>query len=169
MKKLFLAILSFIVIFMATVTPALAVNTPDFGSCQNPQIAASQINYGSNHGVIGQTQTYSGKDTIYQLSNGNVTQCLCPDSGTGIQTNWYKVSGLSESDIHVLEKEGWTYVVTGSSWGLEDVPYLAKNVDYSCHGEQVLAATGTDLAIFGLILAAVISISAGLILRKFSK
>lgn len=169
MKKLSIAILSLIVIFMASATPALAVTTPDFGSCQNPQIAASQINYGSNHGVIGKTQTYSGKDTIYQLSNGNVTQCLCPDSGTGIQTDWYKVSGISENDIHVLEKQGWTYVVTGSSWGLEDVPYLAKNIDYTCHGEQVLAATGTDFAIYGLILAAVISLSAGLLLRKFSK
>lgn len=169
-RKLFITGLSLFILFAGSAKPAMAVSTPDFGSCVNPKISASQVNIGRDHGVIGHVNAYAGKDSIYKLSDGNVLQCLCPDNGKGIQTSWYKISGLSDTDINILKKQGWTYIITGSSWGLEDVPYLAKNNDYSCHGEsQVLAATGNSIAIYGLVLAGVVSLIAGLLLKRFSK
>lgn len=184
MKNKFNIFLVALIAYLGVATqPAFAVSTPDFGSCLNPQVGASQVNNGNNHGVAGQTTTYPGTDTIYNLSNGNVLQCLCPDSGSGIQTNWLKVNGLSNDDVSVLESQGWIYVATGSSWGLDDTPYLAQNSDYSCRGEgptptpnpvvesstQSLAYTGSAVAIYGLILAGVTSLIAGLLLNKFSK
>ena len=125
-----------VVVFAVSVKPVFAVSLPDFVSCVNPQVAASQVNNGSNHGVAGQSNAYSGTDKIYNLQNGNVTQCLCTDGGSGIQTNWLKVSQLSESDIDSLKIQGWVYIPTGSLWGLDDAPYLAKNSDFSCGGSS---------------------------------
>ncbi|HZE86803.1 MAG TPA: hypothetical protein VE090_01215 [Methylomirabilota bacterium] len=179
LKKSLFTILTLSVFLTVFSKPAFAVSSPDFGSCLNPQVTASQVNGGSNHGVAGQTTTYSGTDSIYYLSDGNVMQCLCPDSGTAIQTNWLKTSNLSASDIDVLKSQGWTYVATGSSWGLSDVPYLAKNSNYSCRGENTtptvqssvlsLAYTGSAVAIYGLIIAGVTALVAGMLLKKFSK
>ncbi len=132
LKKSLITVLSLPILFTSFAQPAFAMSVPEFGSCLNPQVAASQVNTGNNHGVIGKSGNYSGTDTIYSLSNGNVMQCLCPDSGNGVQTNWLKASSFSQSDIDVLKNQGWIYVATGSSWGLEDVPYLAKNSDYAC-------------------------------------
>ncbi len=190
-NKLFVTSITLFALFGGTTQPAFAVSTPDFGSCLNPQIAASQVNNGDNHGVVGQIASYKGTDTIYTLSNGNVLQCLCPDNGSGIQTNWLKVNDLSETDVNILKNEGWIYVATGSSWGLEDVAYLAKNSNFSCRSESTstsssssnsssseqkvegqvlgLASTGSEVAIYGLILAGITSLIAGLLLNKFSK
>jgi len=193
-NKLFITVLASIALLGSSAQPAFAVSTPDFGSCLNPQVAASQVNTGANHGVVGQMSSYSGTDSIYTLSNGNVMQCLCPDNGSGVQTNWLKVSDMSESDVNVLKNDGWIYIATGSSWGLADVPYLAKNSDFSCRSESTstsssnsssssssnsqpkvesqvltLASTGNEVAIYGLILAGITSLIAGLLLNKFSK
>jgi len=189
-NKLFITVLASVALLGSSAQPAFAVSTPDFGSCLNPQVAASQVNNGDNHGVVGQITSYKGTDSIYTLSNGNVLQCLCPDNGSGVQTNWLKVNDLSEAEVNVLENDGWIYVATGSSWGLEDVPYLAKNSDFSCRSgsssnssssssssseskveSQVLslASTGNAFAIYGLILAGITSLIAGLLLNKFSK
>jgi hypothetical protein len=170
MKKSLITTFVVASLFTGLVTPAFADTTFDFGTCVNPQVAASQVNYGNSHGVVGKAPRYSGVDKIYTLENGNVMQCLCPDEGKGIQTNWLKAEGYSEKDINVLKKQGWTYVATGSSWGLSDVPYMAKNIEYSCREEsKVLAATGVSVAIYGLILAGVVSLLAGLLLKRFSK
>lgn len=168
----FIAVITFFVLTLVVgaSNPAFADTTVNLGSCVNPQVAASQVNYGNSHGVVGKAPRYSGVDKIYSLENGNVMQCLCPDEGKGIQTDWVKADGYSETDINVLKKKGWIYVATGSSWGLSDVPYLAKNTEYACREEsKVLAATGVSVAIYGLILAGVISLLAGLLLKRFSK
>lgn len=132
LKQTLITAITLPVLFTGIATPAFADSPSDFGSCLNPQVNASQVNVGTNHGVAGSTETYAGTDSIYRLSNGNVTQCLCRDNGKGIQTNWLKTTGMSEKDIEVLRKQGWIYIVTGSNWGLSDVPYLAKNIEYTC-------------------------------------
>jgi hypothetical protein len=59
-------------------------------------------------------------------------QCFCSIDGNGIQTNWWKVSSISQDQIEELKKQGWVFVGNGADWGLEQGPYLAKNQDYSC-------------------------------------
>lgn len=115
---------------LSAALPAFANATPNFGTCLNPQWSQSQVNYGSNHGVVG-IGSFAGTDTIYS-SNGNVLQCLCTDTGEGYQTNWMKASGLSTSEIDSFKAQGWIYVPYGNDWGLEKGPYLAQNSTYAC-------------------------------------
>lgn len=115
---------------LSAALPAFANATPNFGTCLNPQWGQTQVNYGSNHGVVG-VGSFAGTDTIY-ASGGNVLQCLCADNGEGYQTNWMKASGLSDSDIAYFKSQGWIYVPYGDDWGLDKGPYLAKNESYTC-------------------------------------
>ncbi|MGH7204491.1 MAG: hypothetical protein ACREHC_08700 [Candidatus Levyibacteriota bacterium] len=117
-------------LFMRAALPAYANPVPQFGSCVNPQWAQTQVNHGSNHGVVN-VGTFSGVDSIYS-SNGNVMQCLCADNGSGYQTNWLKASNYSHEQIESLKAQGWIYVPEGKDWGLESGPYLAQNVSYAC-------------------------------------
>lgn len=179
LKNTLITAITLPVLLAGLTQPVFAVSTPDFGSCVNPQVSASQVNSGNNHGVVGRTTTYAGTDSIYKLSNGNVTQCLCPDNGSGVQTNWLKASNVSSSDVETLKGQGWEYVVTGSAWGLDDTPYLAKNSDYSCKatggGETKtspvlgLAKTGNMLMIYGFLTAGLTALLSGMMLKKFSK
>lgn len=111
---------------------AAHAQAPEFGSCLNPQWSVSQVNHSSNaqHGVIG-VGSFAGTDTIYK-SGKNVLQCLCTPEGKGYQTNWMSVEGLSSDKIKVYENEGWIYLATGTSYGLDDSAYLAKNIEYTC-------------------------------------
>jgi len=118
------------ILALSAALPAFADTTPNFGTCLNPQWSQTQVNYGSNHGVIN-VGNFSGTDTIYS-SNGNVMQCLCADNGEGYQTNWLKASGLSWSQIDSLSAQGWTYVPDASAWGLGESAYLAQNNTYTC-------------------------------------
>lgn len=117
-------------LYMSAALPVYANAVPDFGTCVNPQWSQTQVNTGSNHGVIN-VGSFAGTDTIYQ-SNGNVLQCLCTDSGEGYQTNWLKVSDYSNAQIDELKAQGWMYVPYGKDWGLDNAPYLAKNETYTC-------------------------------------
>src|SRR5215469_14661265 len=117
-------------LYLSAAAPVSAYSVPNFGTCLNPQWSASQVNYGSNHGVIN-VGSYPGTDTIYE-SNGNVMQCLCTDSGNGYQTNWLKASDLSQDEIANLEAQGWIYVPYGDDWGLDKGAYLAQNSNYTC-------------------------------------
>ena len=176
-KKLFITIFSFIFLLTIGATSVSASGATDnFGSCLNPKVKASHVNKGDRFGVVGTTKLYSGVDTIYKLTNGNIIQCLCQKDGRGIQTNWMKVGSLSKSKIETYKKDGWVYIITGSTWGLSDEPYLAKNIDYSCKGNgkqetkvKGLASTGYSVAIFGLVLAGFVALATGLMLRKVSK
>lgn len=117
-------------LYLSVAFPAQANSVPNFGTCLNPQWSVSQVNQGTNHGVIN-VGSFPGTDTIYE-SNGNVMQCLCTDSGSGYQTNWLKVSGLSEDEVANLRAQGWIYVPYGDDWGLDKGPYLAQNATYAC-------------------------------------
>ena len=179
-------------LFLAVPQPSFAFSLHDFGSCLNPKVAASQVNTGNNHGVVGYSTVFSGTDSIYSLSDDNVLQCLCPENGAGIQTMWLKASGLSESEILSLQTQGWIAVPTGSVWGLAQDPYLAKNRDYSCirgkgggstsssssseqrangigGGVLGLATRGNWGIVYGLLIASFLSLASGLFLKRTSK
>lgn len=109
-----------------------ALDTPNFPTCQNPQGAIkAQYNEG-NHGIVGDSATYTGKDTVYQINADTFLQCFCSPNGQGIQTNWWKVSSLNQEEIQILKNSGWIYIPNGSLWGLENAPYLTKNFNFSC-------------------------------------
>lgn len=131
LKKILFAILLSPALLATVAQPAFAWQKPDFGTCLNPQVGASQVNTGSDHGVVGYSGAFSGTDSIYSLSDGNVMQCLCADNGAGYQTNWWKVAGMSDQEVRVHENEGWTYFADAGSWGL-DGAYLAKTSTYVC-------------------------------------
>jgi hypothetical protein len=114
------------------VQSASAVTVPTFPSCLNPQ-GTLKVSYSDGtHGVVGDTKTYTGYDAVYKLTDNTLVQCLCPKDGNGIQTNWMKASGFSQSEINTLKNDGWVYIQNGSAWGLDNEPYLAKNIGYSC-------------------------------------
>lgn len=126
----FLALVSLVVIYPIKVSAL--TETPNFPSCLNPN-GTIKVSYGSGtHGVPGTSNSYSGKDTVYSQNFGNYTQCLCTVNGDGIQTNWWKISSITEDEINSLKASGWIYVPDGSLWGLEKSPYMAKNQTYSC-------------------------------------
>lgn len=140
--RIFLSILIAAFLLAGFTRKAFAVDVPNFPLCSNPQgdIVAS---YDSGiHGVVGDTSEYSGKDTVYSINEDQLIQCLCTDSGSGIQTNWWRVSSLTEVEIDVLKSQGWILVPDGSAWGLATSPYLAKNANFSCVSESNGAGSG---------------------------
>ncbi len=150
-KQISTGIISFLFLTGVMTTPAFAVNTPAFSSCLNPQSpqANLQITNTGTHGVPGNEQAFTGVDKVYSsesnlLSSATVMQCLCPDNGQGIQTNWWKVSELSEEERKTLEAQGWIYIPEGSAWGLDHVPYLAQNTNYSCKSSNQESSSGQN-------------------------
>lgn len=119
---------------------AFAFDQPSFPSCLNPQGSILAQFADGTHGVPGNTDTFTGSDSVFTLSSSVVMQCLCPLNGQGIQTNWMKTSELSDPEISILENQGWIYVPSGLVWGLEDVHYLAQNTNFSCQANAALAA-----------------------------
>ena len=128
---------------------AFGAEKPVFPACANPQ-GQLKVSYDNGvHGVVGDSNAYAGKDSVYNLSNGNATQCLCPVSGNGIQTNWMKVNQMSEEEISVYVKDGWKYITDGSSWGLDQGPYLAQNLAYSCTSSSSSSSSSSDSKVGG--------------------
>lgn len=164
---------------LTNVSPVKAAALPDFGSCLNPQGKVIASYDKGMHGIVGKSVEVSGSDKVYQSSDKGVTQCFCPEDGKGIQTNWYDASKLTSKDIEVLKKEGWTYFATGTNWGLKDVPYLAKNSDYTCRKNAPkksqttkvlsLASTGETSTIYFFIISGAIFLIAGMVTKKLIK
>lgn len=136
-----------------------AVVTPTFPHCSSPQGSVKATYSTGTHGIVGSTATYNGSDAVYRLTDDTLTQCFCSTDGKGIQTNWWKASSLSEDQIQLLKNEGWLYVPAGKLWGLEESPYIAKNIYYSClpssdpstdRGGQVSGAATSTGQILGL-------------------
>jgi len=132
MRKSIWTTLCLMILFGSAVSPAFAVVTPSFPSCANPQGSVISAYTDGTHGIVGDPTTYIGRDTVYKLSDDTVTQCFCSTDGSGIQTDWWKASSLTDDQTKVLESEGWVYVPSGNLWGLDEDPYLAKNTAYSC-------------------------------------
>ena len=188
-----IALLASIFYLLVSTTSVFAVSTPSFPACANPQ-GSLKVSYSEGvHGIVGSGATYTGKDTVYTLSDSTTTQCFCGADGNGIQTNWWKASSLTEAEINILKADGWHYVPTGSLWGLAVDPYLAKNISYSCNssssssgsiqgssttqdldtgtgGGEVLglAATGDSALVYGSFLLGTLLLIVGLRRLKLS-
>lgn len=145
-------------IFLANAGSILAIDTPVFPACSNPQgtLIASYDN--GTHGVVGGL-SYSGSDKVYKINDLNLTQCLCSDDGRGIQTNWWKASSLSDDEINILKADGWIYVSTGSVWGLEESAYMAKNIDYSCSSSSSNGTGGVNTSNSGSSIGQVLGLA----------
>lgn len=145
--KLSFTVVSIVVLLSAFVGNAYAVTAPTFPVCANlaGQVRASYDS--GTHGVAGNTSTFTGKDTVYTLTDNTLAQCLCTNSGEGIQTNWWKVSSLTEDEKNILISQGWILIPDGSAWGLETGPYFAKNSSYACTSSNAVggASTGSVL------------------------
>lgn len=168
------------------------INYPDFPSCVNPS-GTVKAYYGSGtHGIVGNTDIHEGSDIVYQIDGNNVlTQCFCSMNGPdGIQTNWWKISSLTENEISILQNDGWILVPDGSAWGLDSSSYMAKNSSYTCRnlviktdsnssnggtggsnstsnnlqGVLGLAFTGGMVAYYAIFAFALISTGIGLVL-----
>jgi hypothetical protein len=130
--KTVLLVLSIYVAYLSSANPALASEAAiDSASCLTPVGSVIADYQDGTHGIVGQGSMV-GKDTVYQLPNGNALQCFCSVTEGGVQTNWVKTSTLSEDQIKIYENQGWMYVPSGAAWGLSDEPYLAQNMSYGC-------------------------------------
>lgn len=127
----------------ASATVVSAEQNSAFTSCLTPTGIVTANYSDGNHGIVGMGNKI-GKDTVYSLPNGDSMQCFCGSDGSGIQTNWMKISDLSNDQVKVYENQGWIYVPTGASWGLEDTPYLAQNLNYSCSSSSTTNSGGGD-------------------------
>ncbi|CAN5281674.1 hypothetical protein BH10PAT1_BH10PAT1_6570 [soil metagenome] len=135
-NKLF-GILAFFVAFLIIGNTVFAVDIPNFATCPNPNGSVIASYEDGDHGIVGDYSTHTGRDSVYQTTSTTDTQCYCPGNNyDGIQTDWWNVSGLSQQDITGLISNGWIFVPNGSVWGLEDAPYLAKNINFACSGGQ---------------------------------
>ncbi len=143
MKNLFIKLLLIVVLLSVSTKPALAVNTPNFPVCSNPQGTVKVAYETGIHGVPGDSNTYSGKDVVYNVGQDLTTQCLCTVNGGGIQTNWWKVSSLDPEQKQVLLSQGWILIPDGSAWGLEKGEYLAQNSSFAC-GTTTTTSGGGD-------------------------
>ncbi len=118
--------------FVAVPQVMAATAIPNFPSCGSPQGGVVASYNDGTHGIAGSSGTYTGSDAVYQANDITLIQCFCSTSGEGIQTNWWKASSLTSDEIKELESEGWTYVPSGTPWGLSDGFYLTLNSGYSC-------------------------------------
>ncbi len=133
MKKTFLALAVNITLSVPLATSAFAATLPPFTDCFAPN-AGLKVKYDTGiHGIVGDARTFSGADAVYTISDKSYTQCFCPEVGNGIQTNWFKVSDLTQNEVQTFVNQGWILVLDGSIWGLEKAPYLAMNKGYTCH------------------------------------
>ncbi len=141
-KKLSLLIVLVAILLSVSFHDAFAVTLPTFPTCANPQGQVVASFDSGTHGVPGNTNTFTGKDTVFSLSDDTLMQCLCADNGDGIQTNWLDAAGMSQGDINVLVAQGWIYIPNGAAWGLKNDPYLAQNVGFACTPPQVGGGAG---------------------------
>lgn len=169
-----------LIVLVASATKAGAVATPSFPSCVSPQ-GTKKVEYlEGTHGVPGQFSENRGSDRVYSLTDTTLLQCLCREDGSGVQTNWWRISSLTEDEINELRRLGWVYVPDGQLWGLDASAYMALNSDYSCNGQggQILAtstssvlglaATGDKLPIWYLSAVGVVALIGGRMLRRFA-
>lgn len=134
MKKTFLALAANITLTIPLSTAAYAITIPPFTDCVAPSGTVKASYDNGTHGIVGNSGIFTGSDKVYTISDKSLTQCFCPNNGDGIQTNWFKVSNLTENEIDSLKNQGWILVLDGSIWGLEKAPYLAKNHSFNCKG-----------------------------------
>jgi hypothetical protein len=135
LKKLSFIFIQILFILLFTKV-ANAYVVPIFPSCSNPQ-GTLKVSYKSGtHYIVGGSGL-NGSDAVFFTSDITLIQCFCAESTGGIQTDWWKVTNLSQSEIDQLVKLGWYFISSGADWGLENAPYLARNENYSCKSSGV--------------------------------
>lgn len=168
----FLSLVTFLLLPLGTVSASTPI--PSFPSCTNPQ-GTVKVHYDrGTHGIVGNPGTFTGRDTVYQLTNDTITQCFCADDGAGIQTNWWRATSITDEQKKQLENEGWKFIPNGADWGLENTSYYAKNNEFTCKSNSVsdptnifaLAATGEFSQIIGYLGIACLSFLIGWILSS---
>lgn len=178
--------ISIIVYILCLFSPGLIIpvhsqTAPPFTSCTSPQGTIKVQHPSGTHGIAGETTNHTGSDTVYNVSGNALTQCFCSDKGEGIQTNWWKITSLTSTNIAVLEREGWIRIPNGTLWGLEEGEYLAKNAPYICANERVggasdtkssdvlgLASTGTIIWLLSFLFAGCFFLFIALLLKRRS-
>ncbi len=193
MKKFIVVCITIALCMGITPSTSFAAEIPNLTTCVAP-VGTLKTNHTSGiHGIPGDSNTYSGSDSVYTVSENYSAQCFCPENGQGIQTDWVKADGFSQEEIKIYTNQGWIYIPNGSAWGLSDAPYLAKNSSYSCKssggggssssssssvggasstnnstGGSVLglATTGNSLFVLSVFAAGIASTLTGLALRK---
>jgi len=166
-----------------------AIDIPSFPTCTNPQSPLKISYVDGKHGIVGNPGEFVGSDSVYTVNDIQTLQCFCAVNGEGIQTNWWKVTSLTQEEIQTIKNLGWTFVPDGSVWGLANTQYIAQNTNYSCGsnnpsnngtGGVVLssaaktqtgavlgfAATGNAQMLFTLAITSVLSLVLGIIARK---
>jgi hypothetical protein len=123
-----------------------SVSPPTFPQCSNKLIVNGDAKHETegSHPVVGH-EDIDGSRNLYTLTDGNFVECTCPSSGdTGIQTNWWYISGLplGKVDIDAYVRDGWNSE-NGRDWDLLDGNYLAKTEDFSCKNIGQSRATKT--------------------------
>ena len=114
---------------------------PSFPACSNPS-GKLRISYADGqHAIVGESGLQVGADAVYDLEAGNVQQCFCSVDGSGVQTNWWKISSLDQDEIDSLVKLGWYFVPSGTPWGLDSSAYMAYNSLYACGGGFTTTST----------------------------
>jgi len=135
-------------LFLSEPTVVQAVTAPNFPSCPNPGGELKAEYNEGNHGIPGKLGDQTGSDAVYSSGENNI-QCFCSTDNQGVQTNWWKISSLSQSQIDELKNSGWIYIANGAVWGLDETPYMAFNSNYTCGsaigGEVQGARTGQVL------------------------
>ena len=134
MKYIQALVFLFAICLLCVVKPLqiFAATPPSFPACANPQGIVTSSYPSGSFGIVGKEGNFQGSDTVYKLSGESLTQCFCSVDGSGVQTNWWKVSSLTSEEINDLIAKGWILVPDGSAWGLDAGPYLAQNANYSC-------------------------------------
>lgn len=173
-RKHYLLLVLYLIAGLFVPRISYAVSEPTFPNCINVLAPVKVAYENGTHGIPGRTQSYQGRDTVYFLDNANLLQCFCPPDHNGIQTNWWKANGISDPDIQTLKNLGWTYVPNGELWGLENTPYLAKNIDYNCapgQGGEImgLASTGNSTQLYAILGMALLSLIAGFVITRRKK
>jgi hypothetical protein len=122
------------------------INTSFFTNCPNP--GGNQVAYYPEgwHWIAGESNLRWGTDSVNHIGSSNYVQCFCPlnkDNNSllgshGIQTNWLKVTNISEEQKNHLLSQGWILIQNGADFGLPSGQYLAKNKDFSCTSPSCL-------------------------------
>jgi uncharacterized membrane protein YgcG len=116
-------------------SPIAAQIDPPLFSCVTPVGSVSAEYSSGTHGIVGDTQTYTGSDSVYTIDQNHVLQCFCPAEGTnGIQSNWWLLDDVGQEEIDFFIRRGWILVPDGSLWGLRSASYLVKNDTFTCSG-----------------------------------
>ncbi len=134
-----------LVTFLANFRNVSAAYTiPVFPTCSNPN-GTLKVSYNDGiHGIVGSSAIYTGSDKVYSLDNGNALQCFCASDNQGVQTNWWKVSSLTQEEIQTLKNLGWYFIPDGAAWGLMEGPYMAQNITYTCGSNGSVITTSSS-------------------------